>query len=138
MFHGLLDRLIGSSPQSRLRRVAAVMTLVALGLLAGAASEGDVAILAGGALGLVIAIGLLQRWRFARVAALLPLALLAALNALALLYNAIMLVVQFPPSLFQLGAVLATAAMLALFGASARWLEGAEAKALLSGTTARA
>ena len=79
-----------------------------------------------------IAASLFFRWPFARIAALVPMALTAVLAVLAVTYDAIMLFVYRPPTPGQIGAFLLSVVIGIVTALSAWWLDSAQAKAYFS------
>jgi membrane associated rhomboid family serine protease len=79
-----------------------------------------------------IAASLFFRWPFARIAALVPMALTAVLAILTVTYNAIMLFVYRPPTSGQIGALILSVVIGIATTLSVRWLDSAQAKAYFS------
>ena len=79
-----------------------------------------------------IAASLVFRWPFARIAALVPMALTAVLAVLTVAYNVIMLFVYRPPTPGQIGALVLSVVIAIAATLSALWLDGAQAKAYFS------
>ncbi|WP_395680588.1 hypothetical protein [Dokdonella sp.] len=83
-----------------------------------------------------IAASLVFRWPFARIAALVPMALTSVLAVLAVAYNAIMLFAYRPPTPGQVAALVVSVIIGMAAALSARWLDGAQAKAYFSRSAA--
>ena len=119
----------GSNHQAtwRARAVAGLLATLAIAGLLGEADERVLAAVFAGAL-LLLALGLMLRWRHARIAALLVFSLTAAFGVLGVAWNVFILFAISPlgPHDFvRLGvALLVTAAVVA----AALWLQGLQAK----------
>ena len=80
----------------------------------------------------IIAISMVFRFPYARIAALVPLALTAAISLIAIAYNAIMLFIAPPPTNAQVVGFVLSVAIGITTALSAHWLESAQAKAYFS------
>lgn len=120
-------------PRTITRLLAALIGLLAVGTVAGADRASlPVAAIVAVALALVAA-GLLLRWPFARVSALVAVALVAAVFLLATAYNVFMVVALFPPSAMQVAVSALTLLVGGVGALVARWLQGSQAKAWFAG-----
>lgn len=128
----LLTALTSLQPRTKTYMVAGLLVaFAASGFLETTSTPFALVSAVSGAL-VLIATSLVFRWPFARIAALVPLALTAALSLFVVAYNTIMLFVFAPPTLEQSGGFVLSVVIGLATVLSARWLESVQAKAYFS------
>jgi hypothetical protein len=111
--------------------ISAVLFLFAMGSVFDTDAESIVSAVAISVVLLLVAAGMALRWPYARIVACILLSITAALSLLSIAFNVLSLFVP-PTGLVQVLALMLSLAIGIVSAVSARWLEGAQAKAYFS------